>query len=157
MHFQKVREDPFDVVQCVRAVRMTGELNALPRGQVFINALLGFFQLFPECIQFGVCIKIVCAAEIFPFLQFFFQFSDGFFKIEDHICHNSYTPWRTSVYLQLICVFEFSGIMVFKIFQSLSLKPQDFQKVCFWGLNTNFGLSFGTLERVKTPMSLFVW
>ena len=97
VHFQKVREDPFDVVQRVRAVRMTGKLNALPRGQVFVNTLLGFFQLFPECIQFGVSVKIVCTAEIFPFLQFFFQFSDGFFKIEDHICHNSYTPWRTSI------------------------------------------------------------
>ncbi|MPN39239.1 hypothetical protein SDC9_186767 [bioreactor metagenome] len=88
--FEKIRADFADVIQRVGTLGMTGELDALPRGQAVIDLALGLFQFVHQHLELFVDIETVVEPQFLPFLDLLFQFGDRLFKFQNHFCHYAF-------------------------------------------------------------------
>ena len=84
----EIREEMVDVVERVRAFRVAGELNPLPRRQLAVNLLHGLVHALGQRIDLVGKVELVVFGELLQFLQFFAQLYDRFLEFQMGFRHN---------------------------------------------------------------------
>ena len=91
MQFGPTCKTSFNVIERKRSLRMPGDLDALPCGQLTVNLAARFAQLSLNRLDSRIEIDVMLIGMCFEVLQPPFQVEDRFFKIERldiHVCES---------------------------------------------------------------------
>jgi hypothetical protein len=83
MELAEIGESERDVIEHERAVRVTGDLHALPWGEVFVNPGTCFRELGLHHGDLGRHVDVLGSRFGPEFFEFAFEFDRGFFEFEE--------------------------------------------------------------------------
>ena len=81
MQFNEIAEAQPQIIQGVRSLWMTRDLDTVPRAQVGVNLLFGLGEVRGDPAHLRVKVDLLAVQVTLEVVQLLFEFEDGFFEV----------------------------------------------------------------------------